>query len=197
MPHISKSTAFPPTAAFEGHTHWGVRPAVFEETAARRRCLRAIAALDLSPPYAVHDIITSASLVIRRRIEVLEFRGPAGVTAILVDTGRAIGLGVARGLAEPLRKHAVAHELGHVLLRHPLHPATTACDIRPGAAPESHVSPAEAEAELFAALLLSGPKTELPLTHMVPHPRDEEDLPEDIRTRIERAFPPTLTRGRA
>lgn len=184
--------AFP--VGIDGDAHSGERM-VFDEMAARRRCESAIAALDLSPPYAVGDMVRSASLLIRRRIELIEFRGPVGLTALLVDNGRAIGLGVACDLVGLLRRHVVAHELGHLLLGHPLHPISAGCHVQLDGDPDGQVSQAEAEAELFATLLLSRAEPAFPLMRVIPRPRRRTGRHGDWRNRVDRAFPPTL-RGR-
>lgn len=160
---------------------------MFDEEAARARCLRVIALLDLPPPRTVSEILSAASLLLRREIRLYEFDGPVSLTGFVIDGGTWVSVHVPHLLGGPLRKHVIAHELGHLLLRHPLRA------VRDGLSHADLDSAVEREAELFARLVCGEEPPRLPLADdLLPRQDDTGPDAEEVRRRVESAFPSSL-----
>ncbi len=116
-----------------------------------QRCAKAL--LHRFGARAPHHLLVEA-FAARLGVEIIE--APLdGATAQLVRTGTRVMIIVAERVTDPAaRRFSIAHELGHLLLKHPSHSPQELC--RPYGTPSSdtHAPDYEAEANAFAAELL-------------------------------------------
>lgn len=163
----------------------------------RRRCETAIRQLRLPLNFRAEDLLDRAHKLIGRPIELEPLPpGLIGVSGLVVDFPDRAHIFLAPHIPRAYSRHILAHEIGHLVLDHRRialpagYPAVDLCGHRARRADESESASRghydhdfEAEAELFATLLLAAP---------VPHVANPEQLTVDRATvrRVTNVFIP-------
>lgn len=121
------------------------------------RIQRALAKTAFPEPFTMTAFVAAVAEQRGRRIELIATRAPAGPCGLLVATPTADYI-IYDGSSSLHRDHTIAHELGHLVLEHPLavieYSDRTAAD-RLSRAVVPYTADDEHDADLFAAMVLA------------------------------------------